>query len=168
MHLRIIHQPFLMQLCEHCIVPLGYKKVLEIMCMKFHFSLFTPSLLSFTLLHSCDILHRISSGMHLIELRLRVEIGAGTVVGSHVGLKEVAGGATLRDGSKGGRWVYILSGEEVDQTMAADHLNSPGNVVLTSSAWDLVNKFCIGNRLENTNVFQVDMNDTIEINLIIT
>ena len=61
---------------------------------------------------------RINTGTQHIELRLRVQVGAGPIVGSHVGVRGGEG--------RGGTWAYILSGREVDRTIFADHYNSPG------------------------------------------
>lgn len=100
----------------------------------------------------------------MIELRLRVEVGAGLIEGTHVGMQ----GSMF--GSSKGRWAYVLSGDEVDRTLAADRLNTAGmfvelfyyntndivgNVVVTLSAWNLVGAHCEGERLEDTDVYWV-------------
>lgn len=50
-------------------------------------------------------------------------------MGSHVGVRETD--------DVGGRWAYILSGDEVDATIAADHLNEPGTI--TTSKMNVTN-----------------------------
>jgi hypothetical protein len=64
--------------------------------------------------------YRFDAGTSWIELRLRVEVGAGCIKGTHIGLEGSMFGVSR------GRWAYVLSGDEVDNTLAADRLNTAG------------------------------------------
>lgn len=61
------------------------------------------------------------SGKH--PVRLKVGIGAGQVVGMHVG-------------GVGTRWEYIVAGAPVEEMAAAESMALPGEVVLSAGAWD--------------------------------
>lgn len=71
-------------------------------------------------------------------MKLRINIGAGQIIAAHCG-----GGETGEERNKkeqrekeeneeieGERWLYYVCSDEIDNTFALDHLNSPGNLFL--------------------------------------
>ncbi|HEY1016500.1 MAG TPA: adenylate/guanylate cyclase domain-containing protein, partial [Herpetosiphonaceae bacterium] len=66
-----------------------------------------------------------------ISLTLKIGIGAGEVLGMHLG-------GVYR------RWEYLVAGEPILQASGAEDHAAPGQVVLARAAWELVAPFCAG------------------------
>lgn len=78
-----------------------------------------------------------TDGLVQAQLHLRVGIGAGGVFGAYVG-------------GKLNHWEFVVAGEPLVQMSQAEHQAQPGEVVLSGTAWKLVEKTCQGeNRPEN-------------------
>ncbi len=60
-----------------------------------------------------------------IELQVHIGLGAGTVVGMHVG-----GGND--------RCEYVIGGEPLQQITGAEHLAKAGEIVVSPQAWKLI------------------------------
>jgi class 3 adenylate cyclase len=69
-----------------------------------------------------------------LRLWLRIGVGAGQVIGLHVG-------------GVGGRWQLLLSGAPLVQGGLAEQQAARGEVVVSSEAWELAGDACIGQRL---------------------
>jgi class 3 adenylate cyclase len=69
-----------------------------------------------------------------LKLSLRIGVGAGEVIGLHVG-------------GVGGRWQLLLSGAPLVQGGLAEQQAARGEVVLSSEAWELAQNACTGQRL---------------------
>jgi class 3 adenylate cyclase len=69
-----------------------------------------------------------------LRLSLRIGVGAGEVIGLHVG-------------GVGGRWQLLLSGAPLVQGALAEQQAARGEVVVSSEAWELAQNACTGQRL---------------------
>jgi class 3 adenylate cyclase/tetratricopeptide (TPR) repeat protein len=69
-----------------------------------------------------------------LRLSLRIGVGAGEVLGLHVG-------------GVGGRWQLLLSGAPLVQGGLAEQQAARGEVVVASEAWELAQDACTGQRL---------------------
>jgi class 3 adenylate cyclase/tetratricopeptide (TPR) repeat protein len=69
-----------------------------------------------------------------LRLSLRIGVGAGEVIGLHVG-------------GVGGRWQLLLSGAPLVQGGLAQQQAARGEVVVSSEAWELAQNACTGQRL---------------------
>jgi class 3 adenylate cyclase/tetratricopeptide (TPR) repeat protein len=73
----------------------------------------------------------VTTGLVAAPLHLRVGIGAGEIYEAHLG-------------GRLGKWEYVVAGEPLSQMSVAEHQAQPGDVVLSATAWRLIEKFCAG------------------------
>ncbi|MHB2019825.1 MAG: adenylate/guanylate cyclase domain-containing protein [Candidatus Xenobia bacterium] len=69
-------------------------------------------------------------------LSLHVGIGAGDTMAFHVG-------------GHSAHWEFTLAGPALEQMADAEHLSSPGTVVVSPEAWSLLRNQCTGDRLDS-------------------
>ena len=75
--------------------------------------------------------YQVADGIHLF---LKVSIGAGEVLAAHIGGMD-------------DRWEFLVGGSPLVQMGIAENQAQPGDVVLSTEAWTLVENQCIGEKL---------------------